>query len=202
MKIFISLWSAVIVAGLLLSGCGGNSQLVGQGNRPAWIDKGGKAFAGEEAKGLYGVGISQGINNESLARQASDGRARTELAKNLQVTIQAMLKDYQASTTAGDMKKSSEEQYVESTSKTIVDTTLSGVEIVDRWKAPDSDSYYSLAKLSADDLKKNLDSMKELDAAVRDYVKANAAKAFEDLDKNIDKQRGVSAPAVAPTTGQ
>jgi hypothetical protein len=184
----------------VLAGCGGNQAVQGPGssNKPAWIDKGRAAFQGDEAKYIYGVGIVSGIQNVSLATQTADSRARNEVAKNLKVTVQSVLRDYMASTTAGDFKKSSEEQYVESTGQSITDMALSGVEIIDHWKDPSDGTLYALAKLAPADLSKNLDSMKELDAQVRDYVKANADKAFANMEQIISKQE---QPQTQPAGG-
>ena len=54
------------------------------------------------------------------------------------------MKDYMASTTAGDMSASSEEQHVEQAIKTFVAEELSGIEITEYWFHPDGDNIYEL----------------------------------------------------------
>jgi hypothetical protein len=48
---------------------------------------------------------------------------------------------------------------------------------------------YSLAQLDMDTFKNNLDKMKELNAKVRDAVRANADKAFDELSAEEAKRQ-------------
>ena len=57
---------------------------------------------------------------------------------------------------------------------------LSGVGIVDHWVANDG-TEYALAQLDMDGFKGQMDKMKELNAKVKEQVKANADKAFDEL---------------------
>ncbi len=95
------------------------------------------------------------------------------------------------------MKASSEEQHVEQAIKTFSATTLRGVQIVNRWVAPDG-TWYSLAELDLAAMTGALDEAKELDAKVRDYVRKNAERVMGDLDKEESKRAGGSPAAPAP----
>ena len=97
-----------------------------------------------------------------------------------------MMKDYMASTTAGDMSASSEEQHIESTIKTVAKETMSGVQIVDHWYHPDG-TVYARAELDLNSFTNNLDKMKELNTKVRDYVRKNAERSFMDLESEEAK---------------
>ena len=88
-----------------------------------------------------------------------------------------------ASTTAGDMSESSEEQHVESALKTFTKSTLHGATIVDRWMDPSDGSMYSLCELDLISFKDALDNYKELDEKVRDYVRDNAEKMHDELEE-------------------
>src|SRR6266540_4236061 len=101
-----------------------------------------------------------------------------------------LMRDYAASTTAGDFTKTSEEQNVERALKTFVSTHLSGVLVVDRWEKDDKTGkiIYSLAKLDLDKFKEQVGQMKELNDAARDFVRKNAEKAFERLQQEEDKR--------------
>jgi hypothetical protein len=146
--------------------------------------------------------VLAGVQNPGLARQAVDNRARAEVAKIFDLYIAAMMKDYQRSTTAGDFKASAEEQDIVSAQKTITETTLRGVEVRDHWTDPQSGTLYALAVLDLDGIKKGVDGTTQLNARVRDYVRDNARRAFEDLDselqKRTDRAEGAPAPAPAP----
>src|SRR5438132_7551129 len=110
----------------------------------------------------------------------SDARARAESSKILDTYVSVLNKDYMASTTAGDMSQSSEEQHVQQALKTYSQMELSGVQIIDHWVDTDG-TEYALAALELDSFKNNLDKMKELNAKVRDTVGADADKAFDEL---------------------
>jgi len=153
---------------------------------PEWVTKGSGAFGGEHGKVFYGVGMASGIKNMALARTTADNRGRAEIAKTFEVYSASLMKDYMASTTAGDMTASSEEQHVEQAIKTFSAVTLSGVQIVDHWIHPDG-TVYALAQLDLQSFKDNIDKAKELSGAVRDYVRKNAEKAHMDLEKEEEK---------------
>ena len=155
---------------------------------PVWVNKGSGAYDGPNGKAFYGVGILTGVQNEGLARQAVDNRARGEIAKLFDLYIAAIMKDYQRSTTAGDFKASAEEQDIVSAQKTITEVTLRGVEIRDHWLNPQTGSLYALAILDMEGIGKSLDTAQQLNVRIRDYVRANARRAFEDMDRELQKR--------------
>lgn len=166
-----------------LAGCGGNKVAPGPiaEKAPEWTNKGSGAFKDGGQSVFYGVGILAGVRNRGLAIPAADDRARAEIGKIMETYVASLGKSYMASTTAGDMSKSSEEQHVSQTLKTFSKTTLHGVVIMDHWKDPSDGTIFSLARLDMAAVKKMLDESKELDGKMRDYVKANAEKAFDEL---------------------
>jgi len=133
------------------------------------------------------VGIASGISNKALLFSTADNRARAEVAKTLETYVAVLSKDYMASTTAGDMSASSEEQHVEQALKTFSKTTLHGATIIDHWQDPEDKTMYALCKLDLLAFKEALNDYKELDAKVRDYVRDNAEKMHDELEKMEDK---------------
>ncbi len=174
-----------LAATLLLSinACGGSTVTAGTpgAKGPEWVMKGSGAFGGEK-KAFYGVGTSTGIANVSLARKTADDRAHSELGAVFNKYTADLTKAYMASTTAGDMSASSEEQHVENAMKSFTQSNLSGVEIVDRWFDEGTNTWYSLARLDMDKMINALEGHKELSAKVRDYVRQNAERAFAGLE--------------------
>lgn len=150
-------------------------------NAPEWVNKGSGAFKEGATPVFYGVGIAQGIRNRALSVAAADDRGRAEIAKVMNSYVTVLTKDYMASTTAGAMDKSSEEQHVTQTLKNFAKFTLHGAIVVDHWKDPADGTMFSLVKLDMDSVKKTLEQSKELDGKMRDFVRANAEKAFDDL---------------------
>lgn len=173
-----------LMAAAAFVACGGGtpqmSNQVLHAGAPDWVNRGSGAFGGEKGRVFYGVGIASGIKNAAMRRSSSDSRARAEIAKTLDTYVSVLNKDYMASTTAGDMSASSEEQHVSQALKTYSQMQLSGVLIVDHFVAADG-TEYALAQLDMAAFKDSMDKMKELNAKVRDQVRANAEKAFDEL---------------------
>jgi len=111
-----------------------------------------------------------------------------KVAKILETYVAVLAKDYMASTTAGDMSASSEEQHVEQALKTFSKTTLHGARIIDHWTDPADGSLFALCELDLLAFKSALDEYKELDAKVRDYVRRNAEKLHQQLEREEEKR--------------
>ena len=155
------------------------------------MTKGCTAFWGDKKgeKKICGVGSVGGTRNPSLARTAAMARARTEIARSLEVKVQAMLKDYQATTTGGQEfgTGAADEQHVVDVSKQITNTTLSGTELADSWVSANG-TFYALVVWDADKFKDSVSQMKNLSESIRKAVIERADKAFEELDTEIQKQ--------------
>ncbi|MGQ0811727.1 MAG: LPP20 family lipoprotein [Nitrospiraceae bacterium] len=160
------------------------------GGPPKWVTKGSGSYNEKDTKSFYGVGSVVGVKNEPLAWDTAQNRARAELAKSFETYTGYLMRDYSASTTAGDFTRNSEEQNVERAIKTITTVTLSGVRPIDQYKDDKTGTYYVLTKLSLEDMKDSLMRAKELNAEVRDYVRKNADRLFERLEKEEEK-RGI-----------
>jgi len=132
---------------------------------------------------FYGVASAWGIKNPSLLRTTADNRARAELAKVFKTYTAALMKDYQASTMAGDPDVTSEEMHVESTIKTFTKAELSGVQIVDHFKDSETGELFALARMDLSTFENYLSKAQDLSDKVRERVIQNAQKAFEDLAK-------------------
>ena len=170
---------------LLMNGCASKPtpSADSAASGPGWVMKGSGAFDVEKGKVFYGVGVASGIKNKALLRQTADNRARAEISKTLETYVASLTKDYMASTTAGDMSKSSEEQHVESALKTFSKNTLRGATIVDRWMDPADGSMYALCELDLVSFTEALDKYQELDSKIRDYVRDNADKMHDELEE-------------------
>lgn len=189
MKRSFSLVLVFIMVLFLLYGCGGGKDVKEAVQPPEWVVKGSGAFGGERGKAFYGVASAYGIKNFSLLRQAADNRARNEVAKIFQFYTASLMKDYMASTMAGDPNVTSEEQHVEQAIKTVTSMTLSGVEVVDHWQHPGTGEFFSLARLDLEAFKNNMEKARELNNQVRDYIRENADRLHDDLEKEEEMMR-------------
>ena len=189
----------VILGGLLAAllpltmvGCAGKQAVSSSAKAPEWVVKGSGAFKDAGKKVFYGVGAITGVRNKPLAQTASENRARAEITKIFETYTVSLMKDYSASTTGGgevtEDSPTSEEQYIEQAIKTFSAATLNGVMIIDHWTDPADKTLYSLARLDLKSFEMSLDKIKELNSAVRDYVKKNAEKSFDSLSEEEDRR--------------
>lgn len=156
---------------------------------PDWVEEGSGAYhSDEDDKAFYGVGSVVGVANEPLAWDTAENRARAEIAKNFETYTGYLMRDYAASTTAGDFTKGTEEQNVERAIKTFASVTLTGVKPIERYKDDEKDTYYVLAKLSLADMKKSLAEARELNSEIRDFVRNNAERLFDRLEQEEGKR--------------
>lgn len=174
-------WWFMVSLAFGLTACGGP---------PTWVKEGSGAYTKDGDKALYGVGSIVGVKNEPLAWDAAENRARAEIAKNFETYTAYLMRDYAASTNTADFSQSTEEQLVERAIKTFTATTLNGVRPIERYKDEDTYSYYVLAKLSLTDMQRLLNQAQELDPQVRDYVRENAERLFDELEKEEAKREG------------
>jgi hypothetical protein len=179
---------SICVIGVACGGGGSELMATTSSGAPVWVTKGSGAFTGDRGKAFYGVGSAPKMVDVALQRDRSNNRARAEILKVFNTYIAYMMKDYSRSTTAGDMSKESYEADVMSVQKTISVGDLNGAQIVDSWKDPADGTQYSLAVLDIAAMSEVLANKGELDAKLRDYVRANAAKAFDDLEKEEAKR--------------
>jgi hypothetical protein len=178
----------ILMIPLLVFGCVGSKRM-GGAKPPAWVLQGSGAFKDAGNKVFYGVGAVTGIRNRPLAETAADNRARAEITRVFETYSASLMRDYAASTTAGDFSRSAEEQQVEQTVKTFSAATLSGVMIIDRWIDPHDETVYSLARMDLEKFKESMERAKDLSEEVKDYVKKNAEKAFDRLEAEEEKHK-------------
>jgi hypothetical protein len=164
--------------------------LVACGGPPNWVKEGSGVLNKDDSKAIFGVGSVIGVKNEPLAWETAENRARAELGKTFRTYTAYLMRDYAASTSAGNFTKSTEEQNVERAVKTFSAVTLNGVRPVDRYKDEDTSTYYVLTKLSFEEMKEVLQQAQELDAEVREFVRKNAEKAFKKLEEEEAKRPG------------
>ena len=192
MKKAISILSVVMfiaALGVIGTACGNgdSSALTGTSGAPQWVTKGAGAFTGDRGKAFYGVGSAPKMIDISMQRDRANNRARRAILQIFNTYIAYMMKDYARSTTAGDMSKESYEADVLTVQKTISIGDISGAQIVDTWRDPADGTIYSLSVLDLAAVSDILATKDTLDSKLRDYVRANAAKAFDDLEKEEAK---------------
>jgi len=194
-KIAIAL-TAALFGVFAISACAGGGQSSpgkqpmfnpNQTSAPTWVYGGGGPSTVGGGKVFSAVGAAPKMRDISMQRDRACNRARAGILKIFNSYIAYMMKDYSRSTTAGDMSKESYEADVLAVQKTISIGDISGAQIVDTWRDPADSTIYSLAVLDLAAVSDILANKDALDSKLRDYVRANAAKAFDDLEKEEAK---------------
>ena len=187
----------LMAAALLLAGCPGPSAPPPekqplynpeQTTTPDWVLRGAGAMSGDKGKVLYGVGSAPKMVDISMQRDRAINRGRAAILKIFNTYIAYMMKDYARSTTAGDMSKESYEADVLQVQKTISIGDLNGAQLADTWRDPADGTIYTLVVLDLAAVSDILANKGSLDAKLRDYVRANAEKAFDDLEAEEAKR--------------
>lgn len=190
----------VLLTAIALGACSGGSQNQppppekqplynpNQTSAPSWVFGGAGAVTAKKGKILFGVGSAPKMMDISMQRDRAANRARAEILKIFNTYIAYMMKDYARSTTAGDMSKESYEADVLQVQKTISIGDMAGAQLADTWRDPADGTIYILMALDLEQVKDMLSNKGSLDAKLRDYVRANAAKAFDDLEQEEAKR--------------
>lgn len=177
---------------MFVLGCGGTKKVVVRdaasgefAGAPAWVTKGRMGVdKSDQSKYLYGVGSMGGTRNIALARDGALGRARTDLARSLELKVKSMLKDYQSTTTGGGEfgTSAADEQKVDNAAKQMTDMTLSGTELADSWVS-NNGNIWVLCRLDVESFKNSVNKMGQLSESVRKAVSERADKAWAELDE-------------------
>lgn len=171
----------VILAIATFSACSSKHKLVA--GAPDWVNEGSGAFDDAGTKIFHGVGGVTGVSSQTLAVQTADQRSRADIAKQLDTYVANLYRDYQTSTGASTGKEVFEEQHISQSLKTVTKVSVKGARVVEHWKDPETDTIYALTRLDLDGVKATFEQMKEMDPALRSFVRSNADRAFDELSK-------------------
>jgi hypothetical protein len=149
--------------------------LIGSGE-PGWVARGSGAFP-NDGKAFYAVGSASGIKNPALLRGSADNRARAELTKVFETYSASLMKDYM---------NSGGTQNVEQAVKTLSAGSLTGAEIVDRYRNSEG-VQYALVKL-------DLEKAKSIAKDGKIFKPADLDKAYDEMSGMLKK----SAPPPPP----
>jgi len=128
------------------------------------------------------AGVYEFKGSLQAARDGATERGRRELARNLEVKVKGLIKDYIEEGAAEGETFS--EELVTNVSKSVTATTLNGVRVVDG--ALKDDRYYSYVCLDTEAFAGAFDAMKELSDKQRTALRSRAKKEFNELDKEIE----------------
>jgi|GEM_PF-186822 len=186
-----------LITAMALGACASatkQSSLTKNPDAPAWIARGSVVKNGS----VHGVGMVMGIRNVELARKTAGNRARAEISKIMSTYSASLMKDYSASTTAGDFSASSEEQSVEQAIKTFSANLLKGAEVTEVWFDPTQNAYFSLVTLNFE--KSRQLAAKGLGGDMKKWVDENGSRILNDMEKESAPPPAAKKPSAPPST--
>ncbi|MCA9540230.1 MAG: hypothetical protein KC620_15135 [Myxococcales bacterium] len=163
---------------LLTFGCGGDQVKDSSGGDvPKWVL--------EQPAGC-GVGIAKVRGNLGMAKTTAEARGRDALARQLNTTVQGMIKDYQQSGETDG--KDFTEELTTQVSRQLIDMNLVGTRPrISHISNGGDQQYYSLMCLDPEAFAGAFDRMNELSAKQREALKKRASAEFHDLDEQLDR---------------
>ena len=144
-----------------------------------------KKYLKDHVPAGMGIGVS---TDEQIAMEKADQNARVDLAKEIDAQTKALIKNFKE-----DVNDQVAEHF-QSTSKTVVNTHMSGATLTDVQVETDENGHfkiYGIMTLDAnlvEELIKSLQAAGTYDDAVANKIRAAATKAYAELDAEIEKQ--------------
>lgn len=144
-----------------------------------------KKYLKDHVPAGMGIGVS---TDEQIAYEKAGQNARVDLAQVLEARVKALIKNFKE-----DVNDQVAEHF-QSTSKTVVDTRMSGATLTDAKVETDENGHfkvYGIMTLDADlvaELIKSLQAAGQYDDAVANKIREAANKAYAELDAEIEKQ--------------
>jgi len=168
----------VVFLALALGACSSKTVIesdMGMSGAPDWVNEGTQAVENDDGRLIHGVGMAPAMGDVSLQKSTADSRARAEVARVLSTYIDAVSKDYTAS--SGGEADLNIEREIRSTTQLV----LSGARILGRWKDEDTNDIYAFAELDMDAIEATLNTATSLSDAFKRYYKENTNTNFDRL---------------------
>ena len=146
---------------------------MGLSDAPDWVNEGTQAVDNDDGRLIHGLGMAPPMGDVSLQKATADNRARAEIARVLSTYVDAVIKDYTAST--GSDADLSVEREIRSTTQ----LTLSGARILGHWKDEDTGDVYAFAELDMDAVDRSLETATSLSDAFKGHYTENANADFD-----------------------
>lgn len=129
------------------------------------------------------VGSYKFKGNIALSQQTATSRGRDELARQLDVKVKSMIKDYieEGETNGKDFT----EELTQSVSKQVASMSLSGS--VSKRNDMQNGHFFSLVCLDIQTFADSFDQMNQLNEKARSALRKRSHRAFRDLDIEIDE---------------
>ena len=172
---------SVLFLALVVGACSSQTTIesdMGISGAPDWVNEGTQAVKDKDGRLIQGVGMAPAMGDVSLQKATADNRARAEIARVLSTYVDAVIKDYTAS--SGGEADMNVEREIRSTTQ----LTLSGARILGHWKDDDTGDVYAFAELDMDAVEKSLKTATSLSDAFKGHYEENANANFDRFMEN------------------
>lgn len=158
---------------------------------PSWVRQGGHGtLDSKNARVLYGVGASQGVENIPLAIEDANLRARAALAAEFSTYVSRLTRDYQRSLGAGKgLNKNDESQGIEIPLEGFSKMEVKGSTIIDHWQDPKSGTLFSLAAIDLGQFSKDLKGYHQMSDSLKQSILKDMDHAFDQLHQAEKEKR-------------
>ncbi|WP_010257072.1 LPP20 family lipoprotein [Treponema primitia] len=176
MKKSVCVCLTVFAVALLVVSCKGSPDAQKQDpNSPEWLND----FPPEGV--IWGIGSAK-QSSEQMSMTTAEARARTSVARQLSIKVDAMFTDYLRD--AGTVDSQTALSLQEDVSRQVTSIQLNGAQPIKRWKAPDS-SWWYLVEYKVSDAKTALTPL--FTSEESKYAEFKAQEALRMLDTQLSK---------------
>ena len=176
MKKICLLFTVVMIAALF-GGCATQKAAV-----PEWLD----ALAPQDE--FWGIGFAK-MQNEGLARETAQTRARRDIAAQLSVMAQSMLTDYAKE--SGTLNNTASIQSIERIAQELININLAGA-VPSAQKRMDDGTWWIRVSMKKSDAEKVVNDVFTTEASR--YADFKAAEAAKMLHERIDQTQSKPTP--------
>ena len=177
--------STAIVTGVFFTGCKGSKPtLVQKGSTEVSVPLSGKEYRSN--KDFFRATQSGKSPDLATAKKIALQNARTELAGNVEATMKAVIDNYTNQRTVGD--KQEFENKFEEYSRTVINTTLNDVRIMDEKVFKENDgkyTYYIAIEMSKEPIIRNVSDRISKDAKLQ--LDFDQYKFRQEFEKEMEK---------------
>jgi len=160
-----------------LGGCKSKPPAAGAASDvPPWLND----LPGDDA--LWGIGSAKQTSPQASMTTA-ENRARTSLARQLNVKVQNMFTDYNLD--AGNVKNQANTSLQEDVTRQITNMDVSGARTIQRWQGKDG-TWWFLVEMKKADAKKQMASILGNEEAA--FAQFKAQQALQMLDAQLAKK--------------
>jgi len=160
-----------------LSACGSKPAASGSASDiPPWLND----FPPEDA--IWGIGSAK-QSSVSMSMTTAEARARTSIARQLNVKVQNMFTDYNLD--AGNVKNQANASLQEDVTRQITNMDVTGARPIQRWQGKDG-TWWFLVEMKKADAKKQVASILGNEEAA--YAQFKTQQALQMMDAQLAKK--------------